>query len=368
MIRLESIQLFSNLAPKEMTRVREAVQEITYTAGKEIFREGDSGDGLYIVKSGQVQISAVLNLGERVVLARIAPGEVFGEMAVLDENPRSATALAEEATEVFFISRENLLQLLEHIPRLSAYFVREISRRLREFNAQYVREVLQAERLSLVGRFASSIVHDLKNPLNIIGLSAEMAGAESATVETRFISQERIRKQVERISNMLNELLEFARGSQPTHAFVPMDFATFVENFFDDVVSEAELNSVTLEIPSLPPSVMVKINSARLCRVLHNLIRNSFDAIAGGKGTICVRFSQTPDEVKTEIEDSGPGIAEEMAGKLFQAFQTHGKANGTGLGLTICRRIIEDHGGKIYARSEPGRGAIFGFTLPIQHD
>ena len=147
--------------------------------GKKFSKKAKLGDGIYIVKSGLVQISAVLNYGDRVVLARLGPGELFGEMAVLDENPRSATALAEKATEVYFISHQDLLQLLECIPKLSAFFVGEISRRLRDFNGQYIREVLQSERLALVGRFASSIVHDLKNPLNIIGMSAEMAGEEN---------------------------------------------------------------------------------------------------------------------------------------------------------------------------------------------
>lgn len=70
--------------------------------------------------------------------------------------------------------------------------------------------------------------------------------------------------------------------------------------------------------------------------------------------------------VTTEIEDSGPGVAPEMESRLFEPFMTHGKSHGTGLGLTICKRIIEDHKGEIYFRTEPGRGAIFGFTLPLR--
>src|SRR5690606_30070637 len=150
---------------------------------------------------------------------------------------------ADKQTEVYFISREELLRILESIPKLSAFFVHEISQRLRDFNAQYVREVLQSERLALVGRFASSIVHDLKNPLNIIGISSEMAGDEKATPEVRLNSKNRIRKQVERISNMANELLEFARGSQMTLNVSPMDYAVFVETFLEEVLPEAELNS-----------------------------------------------------------------------------------------------------------------------------
>jgi signal transduction histidine kinase len=364
-IPLESTKLFNSLAPKEMERVRQAVREISFAPGNEIFREGDPGDGLYIVKSGLVQISSVLNHGDRVVLARLGAGEIFGEMAVLDQNPRSATALAENATELYFIPRDELLQIIECIPRLSAFFVREISRRLREFNAQYIRQVLQSERLALVGRFASSIVHDLKNPLNIIGISAEMAGDETANAEARLKSKERILTQVERISNMASELLEFARGSQPNSTLMPSDFAVFVENWLEEILPEAGLNAVEIELPNPPPSVATQINPARLSRVFHNLVRNAFDALAGEKGKVILHFALNGNEIVTEIEDSGPGIASEVLGNLFEPFTSFGKAHGTGLGLTICKRIVEDHKGKIYARNQPGGGAVFGFTLPV---
>ena len=68
-----------------------------------------------------------------------------------------------------------------------------------------------------------------------------------------------------------------------------------------------------------------------------------------------------------EVADTGRGIAPEVAQSLFRPFATHGKAHGTGLGLTICKKIVEDHGGRIWARSEPGKGATFLFTLPLAH-
>jgi len=81
-------------------------------------------------------------------------------------------------------------------------------------------------------------------------------------------------------------------------------------------------------------------------------------------GKIIWRFSVKPNEVVTEIEDTGPGIAPEISGHLFEAFATHGKAHGTGLGLSICKKILDDHRGWIAARNEPGHGAIFAFGIP----
>ena len=363
MTPLESSKLFNGLSPAQIGDLKKVTRELSFPAGDVIFREGDQGDGIYIVKEGVVQIGAIVGNGDRRALSRVGPGDLFGEMAVLDREPRSATASAEEDTAVYFIPREELLQLLEKMPQLSACLVREISRRLRDFNRQYIQEVLQSERLALVGRFARSIVHDLKNPLNIIGISAEMAGTEKASPETRAAAKQRIRNQVDRISNMVNELLEFTRGTQTSVVLVATDYATYIHQLVEEIRPELHLKSVSVEFENEPPPTKVRMNPQRLSRVFYNLLHNATDAMPDG-GSIKLRFKQTDQDVVTEIEDTGQGIPPEIADKLFQAFATFGKAHGTGLGLSITKKIIEDHRGKIYTRSEPGRGAIFVFHLP----
>jgi signal transduction histidine kinase len=82
-------------------------------------------------------------------------------------------------------------------------------------------------------------------------------------------------------------------------------------------------------------------------------------------GKVLVRFRQHNGELITEIEDTGPGIAPEIAGKLFEPFATYGKKHGSGLGLSICKKIVEEHRGRIWVGSEPGRGAVFAFALPM---
>ena len=365
MTSIEESRLFSGLSPGELQLLRSVVQEHTFPAGTMIFREGDPGDGLYVVKSGLVQIATEVSKSDQRALSRIHPGDSFGDMAVLDQEPRSASASAEQDTVVFFVPREDLLQLLEKIPRLSASLVREVSQRLRDFNKHYVNEVLQAERLSLVGRFVRSIVHDLKNPLNIIGIAAEMAGAESASPEMRESGRNRIRKQVDRISTMVNELLEFTRGSNTSFVPALTEYNDFVKPLVEEIAIELELKSVTVEYENPPPAIAVQVNPDRLSRVFYNLLHNAADAMPEG-GRVILRFITTEKEVVTEIEDTGSGIAPEIADKLFQPFATFGKAHGTGLGLSICKKIIDDHRGKIYTRSEPGRGAIFVFHLPLR--
>jgi signal transduction histidine kinase len=363
MVALESAELFRHLRPEELKALRAVTIERSYHAGQEIFREGAPGDGVYVVKDGLVEISGLLNQTTRRTFSRLAPGDVFGEMAVIEHRPRSASATAARDTDLYFIPRGELLGLMERSPGLSLSLLQLISHRLREFNRQYLNEVVQAERLAVIGRFARGIVHDLKNPLQIIGLTAEMAGRPDATPQFRAQAQERIAQQVERISSLVSEILYFTRSGPENIVLTPVSFAEFISRTVAELKPEAQMRGVTLELEGPPPAVTLMLQPKRLARVLVNLVHNAADAMPAG-GKVCLRFGQTPREVVTEVEDTGPGLAPEILDRLFQAFATHGKEHGTGLGLSICKKIVEDHGGRIWARNEPGHGAIFAFALP----
>jgi signal transduction histidine kinase len=362
-VTLEASKLFRQLSPAELKAVRLVAREQRFSAGQEIFKEGDNGDGVYVVQNGLVEISAPVAQDTRLVLSQIGPGDMFGEMAVIDYKPRSACAVAKSDSLVLFIPRAEMLSLIERSPVLALALLREISNRLREFNRLYLREVLQTERLAIIGRFARSIVHDLKNPLNIIGLTAELAGMEQVAPEIRLQATTRIRKQVDRISDLISEILDFTQGSQTDFVLAPTDYGAFVAQLLEELGPEASLKSVKLELEAPPPPVELLIHPKRLRRVFYNLVHNATDAMPEG-GRVVLRIRVTPKEVVTEIEDFGQGIAPEIVDQLFQVFVTHGKAHGTGLGLSICKRIVEDHRGWISARDKPGSGAVFSFGLP----
>ncbi len=364
MLPLESCKLFGSLSPNDLASLKSVAKSITFPGGTEIFKEGDAGDALYAIASGTVQISGVVAQGERHVFSRLPEGEVFGEMAVIDNQPRSATAMAEVDTTVYLIPRDALLAMVSQSPQFSFGVMREITQRLRDFNRQYIRTVIQAERMALVGRFASSIVHDLKNPLTIIGMAADHACQPKTSVEARTVAQKRIQKQIDRISTMVSDILEFTRGSSSQLAVAVLDFAEFAQPVIDEIAREVEPKGVVVRLAQEPPAVRVPINPRRLSRVFYNLLFNAVDEMPEG-GTITLHFRLTPTELITEVVDSGSGIAAEILDKLFEAFATYGKTRGTGLGLSIAKRIVEEHGGRIYARNVPGSGALFGFTLPL---
>jgi signal transduction histidine kinase len=365
MMPLESGKLFCDLPPAELEKARKVAKERSFAPRQSIFKEGDPGDGIYIVKTGAVILSKAAGGGAARPILKVAEGGLFGEMAVLDDNPRSLEAVAEGKTTVYFIARRDVLELLTGAPRLAVAMLRDASQRIREFNDKYIREALEGERLALAGRFASSIAHDLRNPLNIIGISADMACMPSSTPESRQVSKARIREQVERISNLVNELLEFTQGTHTDFVLARMDYSAFVVPLIEEIRREAALKSVAVECVNPPPPAPVRINPQRMARVFHNFIGNAADAMPGG-GAVRLSFSINDDpSVVTELRDTGKGIPPQMLDRLFQAFATCGKANGTGLGLSICKKIVQDHKGTVFARNAPDGGAVFGFTLPI---
>lgn len=361
---LDACTLFRDLSPAELASLNRIAVEKTYPAGSEIFREGSSGDGLYIVAGGLVEISATVSGQRRSLLSQAGPGDMFGEMAVIETKPRSASAIASKESSVFFIPRDPLLAMVAGSPALAMSLLREISGRLREFNQRHIQEVLQAERLAVVGRFARAIVHDLKNPLNIIGLAAEMAALDHATPDARQNAASTIRQQIERITEMISDILDFTRGAPAGPVFGTTDYAGFASQTLEELRPEVELRGSRLEVQTPISAIRLRLDPKRLRRVFVNLIHNATDAMPLG-GTVFVRFANSNGELITEIADTGKGIAPEIADKLFQVFATFGKEHGTGLGLSICKKIIEDHRGRIWARNEPDGGAVFSFALPL---
>ncbi len=355
---------FSALLDAELHKIVDSVKTLRVAAGDVIFKEGDAGDGMYVVDAGRVEIVIGAAGADPRVVSRIAPGGIFGEMAIIDDKPRSATARADGDSTLRFIPRDYVLHLFSLSPHLMLSLMRYFSNRMRDSNARHVEELLEAGRLSLVGRFAQSIVHDLKNPLNIISLAADLAGGENTPYENRAMAADMIRREVKRLTTMVNEVLDFTRQTPGTVALTPMRLHDFVRVLIEEVGPLAGDRGVKIVCENPPPEVPLNIDERRLMQAFYNLINNAADFMPNG-GTVTLRFALMENEMQIEVEDSGTGIAPEIAERLFQPFATFGKKTGTGLGLSICKRIIEAHKGRIRALSEAGHGAIFAITLPL---
>jgi hypothetical protein len=368
MVPLVESRLARHLSEPIRALLVSGVEHRTYSAGDRVFDEGSPGDGLYVLESGLVEIAARSVPGRQHRLAVMEPGEYFGEMSVFDGGARSASAIALEKSVLQFVPTPLLQELLEHSPMLAAALVRDSSLRMRDFNRRFLQELLKAERLSLVERLARTIVHDFRNPLNVIGIAADLAAEPSATLESRRSARDRVRRQVEVLNRMMQELLDFTRGMTPSAVLPKVDFVDFVRELVFELEPEASRRGVGVDADLSPlkeSPLLVRMDALRMQRVFNNLFQNAFDAL----GTIAepvlrLKFELTDREVVIDVSDNGPGIPAEVLPHVFQPFVTFGKAHGTGLGLAICDRIVAEHGGRMSVINQPGSGACFRFGLP----
>jgi len=338
-------------------------RKLSFRKGEVIFREGESSDALYVIEQGIVEISALIGPRERRVFAIFGVGDYFGEIAVIDSKPRSATAIAKVDTVVSCISRDKVWRMFARSPRLLVTMMHGFSQRLREFDQRYLQELLQHERLALVGRFAQSIVHDFHSPLTNIGFAADLFSEGDATHKQKTMANAIIHRQVDRMAGMIGEVLEFTRSSRSRVVLTMTRFDQFIEEMVAELRPECSRKSVAIELKISPPRISIPLDRHRLPHVFSNLVRNAIDVMPRG-GRIMLNFILGEREVIIRVEDTGPGISPDVLPHLFDPFFTHGKSHGTGLGLSICKRIVEDHQGWISASSERGGGAVLTFSLP----
>lgn len=257
----------------------------------------------------------------------------------------------------------------------------------REFNAMAASlarqrtELLRAERLAAVGRISAQITHEIRNPLNSIGLNTELladeierlahrpVGATAAsddsisTVELRTIVQA-IGREVDRLNAVAEEYLGFARLPRPV--FLREDLNDIVAGLTDFVRPELEESGVSLDVQLAASLPSIRGDEAQLRAALLNLLRNSREAMpAGGSVTVTTRASD--GYVEAEVRDTGAGIPAEALPRIFDAFYST-KEKGTGLGLAFTQQVVQEHGGSITCDSAPGDGTSFRVRLPAVTD
>lgn len=238
---------------------------------------------------------------------------------------------------------------------------RELQEAMRELQ-ETQDELIRAERLTLMGRMASSIVHDLKNPMTTIKGYAALLGKENLAPEMRQKFSDIITRSVDSFVEMTQEILDYARGGAPLQP-AQVELGAFLHDLCDFVQPTFKEHELTLA-RDLNYSGPVTIDEAKMRRALYNIVSNAVDAMKPG-GCLTVTTTCTDNGVELRVADTGPGIPEEIRDSLFEPFVTHGKARGTGLGLAIAQKTIRDHGGTIAVQSVAGQGATFIIQLPL---
>jgi signal transduction histidine kinase len=359
--QLSQNRLFEGIESDLLERIAPDVHVVQLNAGEVIFREGDPGDLMYLVGQGSVKISKSGRGGQQETLGFIKSGNFFGEMALLDGEPRSAMATAAESTLLGTVDEQTFQHILALAPsRLHMNFLRSVTERLRSVNSHFITEIMRSERLSLVGAMANSIIHDLKNPICIVRCCSDLIAQDSTDPRVRELTA-MTDKAVNGMLAMTQELLDYARGSTSLACE-----NVSIWRLFD------ELNQQALRLlpghniqfaKNIRYDGNVFVDLPRFTRVLANLIKNAREAMPSG-GILTISTDLVHGQVVIRISDTGIGIPAELLPKLFEPFVTHGKSHGTGLGMAIAKSVITAHKGKISVASVQGNGTTVDIRLP----
>jgi signal transduction histidine kinase len=225
------------------------------------------------------------------------------------------------------------------------------------------RELLDAERLATIGRMASSISHDLRHSLAAVVANAEFLCESNLTPSQREDLYAEIRIAVNQMTELIDSLLEFSRTREslrPSYG----DVRSAVDRAVQGVKAHPEFQRIRIRI-SGDGSTEGWFDFKKVERALLNLLLNACEAVPAESGKIDIELRRTGESLEIRIEDNGPGIAEAVRDRLFEPFVSHGKENGTGMGLTVVQKILQDHGGDVSVEQTSSSGTTFRVNIPL---
>ena len=381
---LKKVYFFQNLSDTAIKKVLNVCHKTLIEAGHIIFVEGEKADRFYIVIGGAVEVWKDYNKPNAEMLAVHGPGHLFGEMALIDEKPRSATIVAGTDTKLLFINRKDFHKIIRENYSIASSIMKSVSSMVRKSNESYVEnlreqnkeleraykelketqeELLRAERLSALGKFSSLILHDIKNPLSILRGYAEMLTISPKEADKVKKYSRKIIQEADRINSMAAELLDFSRGDIRLSIGV-VEIEKFINEFIEGITAKFKAKKINIKT-ILDFKDKILMDRDRMMRVFMNLANNSAKAMPDG-GEFSIQVSQKDSYLYFEVSDTGEGMNQEVIKKIFEPFFSFSKSGGTGLGMSIVKSIIDAHNGVLSVQSKEFEGTTFTIAIPIQ--
>jgi two-component system NtrC family sensor kinase len=222
----------------------------------------------------------------------------------------------------------------------------------------------QSEKLAAMGQLAAGVAHEINNPLSAIIANTQLLQRDLPADDERQESLELIGKAGDRALRVVRNLLDFAR--QDRYEFTATDVNDSLQSALDLIEHQFRARSITLHSDLADDLPLIQASHDHLQGVWLNLLLNARDAFAGQGGDIRLTTACQGGEVRVTVADTGTGIPPERLSKIFEPFYTTKQAGqGTGLGLSLCQRIVKQHGGHILVESKVGQGTVFTVVLPV---
>ncbi len=414
---LGNISLFHKADNKALSHIAEKLVFTTYSADQNIINKGDVGHTMYVIFSGKLKVH-----DHEHQVATLNEGEFFGELSLLDSEPRSMSVTALEKSILGSIHRSDFYDVLKQFPDMTRDIIAALNKRLRHQNDVLIGEfksreehlkdlvkkrtheleeknielelalenlkksqvqLIQSEKLASLGKLTAGIAHEIQNPLNFVNNFSQFSIDLTEEILSVISEQEivdigndlkqnlaKIHQHGKRAESIVRNMLDHARTSKGPKQ--PTDINALCDEYLNLTYHGTRANNSNFNCEiirdfdrDLEP---IEVVSQEISRVLINLLNNAFYSIRDKTdGKITVRTKQQVENLVIEISDNGEGISKEIREKIFEPFfTTKPSGEGTGLGLSLSYDIIKSHGGEISVTSEVGEGATFTISLPYK--
>lgn len=230
------------------------------------------------------------------------------------------------------------------------------------------RRTRQAERLAELGTLTGGLAHEIKNPLSTVQLNLQLLQEDLQPDNpsySRMVNRlNTVKNETSRLRDILDDFLRYAGRIEIERK--PVELNGLIEELVDFFWPQAQSQRVQLRFRRGSGPIVARVDAKLIKQALLNLMINGVQAMQSrGGGELMLNLGEMDSEAVIDVIDTGPGIAPEIVEKIFQAYYST-KKGGTGLGLPMAKRIIEEHGGRISVRSESGKGTDFQMRLPME--
>ena len=370
---------FPGIKPEEIEELISNSQVHSYEPGAVLCRENAIEDRFYMILEGEAQVTKTINNTEERLLTTLAPGDFFGEMALIHNAPRAATVTATSPLTTLELDKAAFDRVIHKSSSIAMAMVSQISNRLRQNDQLAVDDIRMraaelanayqklAEQEMARREFLTTVAHELRTPLQVASGYLQMFQKGIMQGEQLKAGIDTVARNVQQIVTLVNDILFLQEMDLVLPEFQAVDMNEVAYSVIGKYVVSAQEHAVSLRL--IPNSTLPPVwgDPKSLERALIALVDNAIKFSPRG-GDVKISFSENDGKVLVAVEDHGIGISEENKKHIFDRFYHLEKTGddlfrGIGLGLAITRQVIEQHQGHLDVVSTPGKGSTFTFTL-----
>ena len=377
---LRKFDLFENLSDDELSLIAKETRILTFSRDEIVCEEDSESDSMYLIHSGSLNVSK-----KGVALAQLSRGDYFGEMSLITGDRRNATVTTLEPAVLLEITAPVFHVIIERSPQAMRNLLVTFDSRLRRHNDKVVwqyrklkqqyeeledshQRLLLSDKMASVGLLTAGIAHEINNPLFVItgylDIIREMVDSEDVTAEDLADITVKLETASQAIVKLVSGLKTYVRIEET--ALVPIDLNSAIEESLGLVSFLYRQDNIELRNEQAQGSPVIMGNIGKLQQVLMNLLSNARDAMESSpERVISVQTCTENGNVVLELSDTGCGIEADKLRKIFASgYTTKPVGKGSGMGLNLVRKMVQEMNGKIRADSEPGKGTTFRLEFP----